>query len=94
MNRFAVPDAAVAVSKDNDVVTAATGIANLVTGARVRPKTLFTAGSITKVFTASLVMTLADESLLRGRADRVMLDSRGGRPSGGWSRRRGGVGGR
>ncbi|GAA1712557.1 serine hydrolase domain-containing protein [Kribbella yunnanensis] len=59
-----VPGAAAAILTGDEVVTAVTGTANKNTGADVVPETLFAAGSITKVFTASLVMTLVDEGLV------------------------------
>src|SRR5436853_634665 len=43
---------------------AATGVASLRTGAPVTPGTLFQIGSITKVWTGTLVMQLVDEGLL------------------------------
>lgn len=63
--QFHVPGAAFAVAKGGESTVAWTGSANLVTGMPVTRDTLFNAGSVTKVFTASLLMTLVDE----GRAD-------------------------
>ena len=59
-----VPGAAFAVAKGDESTVAWTGTANLVTGMPVQQDTLFAAGSVTKVFTASLVMTLVDEGRL------------------------------
>ncbi|MFD2469003.1 serine hydrolase domain-containing protein [Amycolatopsis silviterrae] len=62
--KFSVAGASAALWHDGTLVRAETGTANAATGAPVRPDTLFAAGSITKVFTASLAMTLVDEGLL------------------------------
>lgn len=62
------PGAVVAVAADGEVHEFAAGIANIDTGAEMTPDTLFPIASITKVFTATLVMQLVDE----GRVD---LDS-------------------
>lgn len=59
-----VPGAAAALVRGDEAVTAVTGIANRRTGLPVVPETLFAAGSVTKVFTASLVMSLVDEGLV------------------------------
>lgn len=56
-----VPGAAIALIQDDQAVTAMTGITNLRTRSPVVPETLFAAGSITKVFTASLIMTYVDD---------------------------------
>lgn len=60
---YKVTGAAVAVVQDGDTTIAFTGTANIVTGLPVSRDTLFAAGSVTKVFTASLVMTLVDDGL-------------------------------
>ncbi|USX53489.1 serine hydrolase [Lentzea sp. HUAS12] len=62
--KFSVTGASAALWHDGALVRAETGTANVVTGAPVRADTLFAAGSITKVFTSSLAMTLVDEGLL------------------------------
>ncbi|AHH98930.1 serine hydrolase domain-containing protein [Kutzneria viridogrisea] len=59
-----VTGAAAAVAVGEEVVTAHTGCANTTTSLPVRHDTLFAAGSVTKVFTASLVMTLVDDGLV------------------------------
>lgn len=59
-----VPGAAVAVCQDGAVVSAVTGVTNVTTGQAVAPDTLFAAGSVTKVFTATLLMTLVDDGLV------------------------------
>lgn len=57
----AVPGASVALTDGTDVVTAVHGVTSLRTGVPVTPETLFQIGSITKVYTATLVMTLVDQ---------------------------------
>ncbi|USX53809.1 serine hydrolase [Lentzea sp. HUAS12] len=59
-----VPGAAVAILRGEETVSAVTGTANMNTGAPVVPDTLFASGSICKVFTASLIMTLVDDGLV------------------------------
>jgi CubicO group peptidase (beta-lactamase class C family) len=59
-----VPGAAAAILHGDRVVAAFTGTANRATGAPVVEGTLFAAGSVTKVFTAALVMTLVDDGLV------------------------------
>jgi CubicO group peptidase (beta-lactamase class C family) len=63
-----VPGAAIALVKGGEVHTAVTGVTNIRTGSPVVRETLFAAGSVTKVFTASLIMTYVD-------AGRVELDA-------------------
>jgi CubicO group peptidase (beta-lactamase class C family) len=59
-----VPGAAFALAEGDDLVVASTGTANVLTGARVVPQTLFAAGSVTKVFNVTLAMTLVDDGLV------------------------------
>ncbi|SES44483.1 serine hydrolase domain-containing protein [Lentzea albida] len=59
-----VPGAAVAILRGEETVSAVTGVANMNTGAPVVANTLFASGSICKVFTASLIMTLVDDGLV------------------------------
>ncbi|KAA6202279.1 serine hydrolase [Streptomyces parvus] len=61
---FNVAGASAALWHDGRVIRAVTGTANAHTGAPVLPHTLFAAGSVTKVFTASLAMTLVEDGLL------------------------------
>jgi CubicO group peptidase (beta-lactamase class C family) len=49
---------------DDELVEAAYGVLNVRTGAPVRTDALFQIGSITKVWTATVVLALADEGLL------------------------------
>jgi CubicO group peptidase (beta-lactamase class C family) len=48
----------------DEVIEVATGVANLRSGLRATPATLFQIGSITKVYTATLVLQLAERGLL------------------------------
>ncbi|MBX3070828.1 MAG: beta-lactamase family protein [Thermomicrobiales bacterium] len=57
---FDVPGAAVAVIDGGDVALASAGVANVETGQAVTDDTVFAIGSITKVFTASLIMQLVE----------------------------------
>jgi CubicO group peptidase (beta-lactamase class C family) len=59
-----VPGAAIAVLADGEVAEAAYGVLNRATGVEVTTDSLFQIGSITKVWTASLLMQLVDEGLL------------------------------
>lgn len=63
-----VPGASAAILLGDEVVEAAVGVANLRTGVEATTDTLFQIGSITKVYTATLVMGLVD-------AGRVELDA-------------------
>jgi CubicO group peptidase (beta-lactamase class C family) len=58
------PGAVFAIQRGGDVATYAAGVANLATGAPVTPDTLFPIASITKVYTATLALQLADEGVL------------------------------
>jgi CubicO group peptidase (beta-lactamase class C family) len=59
--RHGVPAAQIAVLAGGEVTTAAAGLLNLDTGVEATPDSLFQIGSITKLYTASLVMQLVDE---------------------------------
>jgi CubicO group peptidase (beta-lactamase class C family) len=59
-----VPGAQVAALVDGDVVEAAAGVLNVATGVPVTTDAVFQIGSITKVWTATLVQQLANEGLL------------------------------
>jgi CubicO group peptidase (beta-lactamase class C family) len=59
-----VPGASLAILADGQVSDTAHGVLNLRTLAEATPDSLFQIGSITKVWTATLVMQLVDEGLL------------------------------
>ncbi|TWP38330.1 serine hydrolase domain-containing protein [Leekyejoonella antrihumi] len=59
-----VPGVSAAVLVDGQVVEATSGVVNLRTGVRVTPDALFMIQSITKVWTATLVMQLVDDGLV------------------------------
>jgi CubicO group peptidase (beta-lactamase class C family) len=65
VRRHDVPGASLSVWADGDVVDAAAGVVNVRTGVEVRPDSPFMIQSITKVLTATLVMQLVDEGLVR-----------------------------
>src|SRR6185436_16628026 len=59
-----VPGAAVAVLAGGEVIDAAAGVLSTATGVEATVDSVFQVGSITKVWTATLVMQLADEDKL------------------------------
>src|SRR5439155_14705543 len=59
-----VTGASLAILDGDDVTEAATGLINQETGVEVTTDTLFQIGSISKVFTTTLVMQLVDEGLV------------------------------
>lgn len=59
-----VPGVVAAVWQDGVLATAATGVRNLNTGDPMTVDTAFVTGSVTKVWTTTLVMTLLEEGLL------------------------------
>ena len=61
IEKYGVPAAAVAVLKDGEVVDGAAGTLHLGTGVEATADSLFQIGSITKLWTATLVMQLVDE---------------------------------
>jgi CubicO group peptidase (beta-lactamase class C family) len=62
--RHGVPGAAVAVGHGSAFAEAATGVVNRNTGVATTPESVFQIGSVTKVWTATLVMQLIDEGLV------------------------------
>ncbi len=56
-----VPGAAVALTDGTDVIEVVHGVTSLRTQVPVTPQTLFQIGSITKVYTATIVMALVDQ---------------------------------
>jgi CubicO group peptidase (beta-lactamase class C family) len=63
-DKHGVPGANLAILCEGEVVDTSYGVLNLRTKAEVTPDSLFQIGSITKVWTATLVMQLVDEGLL------------------------------
>jgi CubicO group peptidase (beta-lactamase class C family) len=64
MERWNVPGVSIGIFDGDDVEFAGFGITNIETGQPVAPETLFQIGSISKIFTATLAMTLVDDGLL------------------------------
>lgn len=64
LEEFSVPGAAVAVYAGGEVVEHAAGVLNKATGVEATPESLFQIGSITKLWTTTLVMQLVDEGKL------------------------------
>ncbi|HET7310868.1 MAG TPA: serine hydrolase domain-containing protein [Mycobacteriales bacterium] len=62
--KHGVPGASLAVLEGDEVAEAAYGVLNIRTGVEATPDSLFQIGSITKVWTATLVMQLVDEGLV------------------------------
>ena len=62
--RWSVPGLAVGLLHDGETVVAADGVCKLGSDERVRPETAFRIASITKPFTATLALSLAQEGLL------------------------------
>jgi CubicO group peptidase (beta-lactamase class C family) len=62
--RFGVPGVIAGVLTDGEIVSAAAGVTNIETGVEMTPDTVFLTGSITKVWTATLLMTLVDDRLI------------------------------
>ncbi|MDQ1695503.1 MAG: hypothetical protein QOJ03_856, partial [Frankiaceae bacterium] len=62
--KHGVVGASVAVQRGDQVVEAVTGLTNVRTGVEVTPDTIFQIGSISKIYTATLVMQLVDEGLI------------------------------
>lgn len=59
-----VPGATVAVLAEGRIVTAAGGVTSVATGVEVDTETVFQIGSITKIWTTTMVMQLVDDGLL------------------------------
>ena len=59
-----VPGAAVAVLADDEIIDTAAGVLSTATGVEATADSVFQIGSITKVWTATLVMQLVDEGLV------------------------------
>jgi CubicO group peptidase (beta-lactamase class C family) len=75
---WTVPGVVVGLLLEDERETRAWGAASLETGYPLRPDTLFHIGSIAKVYTAALIMTLVDEgSSTLSRMRRMPDDARG-----------------
>ncbi|WP_120006775.1 serine hydrolase domain-containing protein [Nesterenkonia muleiensis] len=61
---YHLPGAVVGVWQDGVYAEAAAGVSNVNTQERMTPSTAFITGSVTKVWTTTLLMTLVDEGLL------------------------------
>src|SRR5690554_1958661 len=59
-----VPGAAVAVVVDGEIIDHAVGVLSTATAVDATPESVFQIGSITKVWTATLVMQLVDDGLI------------------------------
>jgi CubicO group peptidase (beta-lactamase class C family) len=59
-----VPGASLAVLHQDQTITATTGVVNVDTGVEVTPDAVFSIGSITKVYVATVVMRLAEAGLV------------------------------
>ena len=59
-----VVGASVFIAQGDESISAVTGLTNVRTGVPVTPDTVFQIGSISKVYTATLVMQLVDEGLI------------------------------
>lgn len=64
IEKYDVPGAAVAVLAGGQVFDHAAGVLSKTTGVEATPDSVFQIGSITKVWTATLVMQLVDEGKL------------------------------
>lgn len=64
LEKYGVPGAAWGVLVGDDVVDGAAGLLHTGTGVEATPDSVFQIGSITKLWTASLVMQLVDEGLV------------------------------
>ncbi|MBL3686000.1 class A beta-lactamase-related serine hydrolase [Leucobacter zeae] len=64
LEEHGVPGASVAILAGDRVVEAAAGVLNLDTGVEATTDAVFQIGSVTKVFTATLIMQLVDEGRL------------------------------
>ncbi|HST19105.1 MAG TPA: serine hydrolase domain-containing protein [Gaiellaceae bacterium] len=62
--KHGVPGASLAVLQDGEISTVASGVLNVDTGVETTTDSLFQIGSITKVWTTTVVMQLVDEGLV------------------------------
>lgn len=61
---YGVPGASLGILQGGETIAVSTGVTSLSTGVEVTPETVFQIGSITKVWTATLVLQLVDDGLL------------------------------
>ncbi|MEU3767865.1 serine hydrolase [Amycolatopsis keratiniphila] len=64
LDRHRIPGAAIAVLADGEIVEYAAGVLNTSTGVESTKDSVFQVGSITKVWTITLIMQLVDEGLV------------------------------
>jgi CubicO group peptidase (beta-lactamase class C family) len=64
MARWGIPGISLAVLRDDELETRTLGIASIATEAPVTVDTLFQIGSISKIFTSTLVMTYVDDGVV------------------------------
>jgi CubicO group peptidase (beta-lactamase class C family) len=64
MQTWGVPGVSIGLLNNGEIETATYGVASIATNQPVTPETLFQIGSISKVFTTTLVMTFVDEGTL------------------------------
>ncbi len=64
IRRHRVPGAALAVIDDGQLIQVASGVLNVETGVEATPDSLFQIGSVTKSYTATVVMQLVERGLL------------------------------
>ncbi len=64
LDRYRVPGAAIAVLADGEIVEHAAGVLNTSTGVESTKDSVFQVGSITKIWTITLIMQLVDEGLV------------------------------
>ena len=64
VDKYKVPGAALGILRDGAITDMAAGVLSVVTGYRSTPDAIFQIGSISKVWTATLIMQLVDEGKL------------------------------
>ncbi len=64
IRRYDVPGASLAIHRRGRRYQTSAGVLNLDTGVKVTPDSVFQIGSITKIFTTTLIMQLVDEGLI------------------------------
>lgn len=64
IRRFNVPGATLAIHRRGRLYETAAGVLNVNTGVRTTPDSVFQIGSISKIFTTTLIMQMVDEGIL------------------------------